>query len=461
MRFAEVDAGGPGARWLSCLLALSLAAIILIVPGPAEGSTLKSSFSGVDYDAVAGETNQVTVARSGPNYVFNESGGVAIVATAPCVNLLANVAFCPVAGIDSIDVSLLDMNDTASYDASIVAPIDTINLTGGPGNDTLLAEGPTGGDLRGNDGNDTITGGDGDEDVRANAGNDTVVTGVGDDLVFDGPGDDIVSTGPGRDRLIDDAIANGTDVLDGGEGLGDSMDSRSRTGSLSMSLNGVADDGEAGEGDNLIGIEQIDSGSGNDTLTAGSDPVVLRANDGDDVITGGPGPDSLDGGSDDDTVDGGGGNDFIDGADGSDQLRGNNGDDEFESGFFDRGADTYGGGAGNDTISLDVDFLGRGVIVDLDGVADDGPVIPVAGIPFDNAGADIENLVSIAQGQGGRALPGDDILTGNGSANQIDGGPGNDQISGLGGPDELIGGPGDDELDGGNGIDGIEGDGGS
>jgi Ca2+-binding RTX toxin-like protein len=102
-------------------------------------------------------------------------------------------------------------------------------------------------------------------------------------------------------------------------------------------------------------------------------------------------------------------------------------------------------------------------MIDLDGVADDGLIVPADDTPPDNAGADIENLFLITEGEEGPDLGigGNDILTGNASANQIEGGPGDDQINGLGGPDELIGGPGDDELDGGNGIDGMEGQGGA
>ncbi|MBK5111025.1 MAG: hypothetical protein JJE10_06605 [Thermoleophilia bacterium] len=107
----------------------------------------------------------MTVERSGVNYVFTESGAVLITATAPCVNVLATVATCPVAGIDNIDVSLLDMNDTASYDASIVAPIEEVGFDGGPGNDTLTGAGPTDGYFVGRDGNDTITGGEGVEGI--------------------------------------------------------------------------------------------------------------------------------------------------------------------------------------------------------------------------------------------------------------------------------------------------------
>ncbi len=440
---------------------LALVAALLLAPGFAFGSTAKITFANVKYDAVAGETNQLTVQRQGSNYVFTESGAVAIAAAAPCVNILASVAACPVAGIQQIDVALGDMNDSASFDASVVGSLDDVELDGGVGNDTLAGAGPTDGYLLGREGNDVITGSDGDDDVRAGEGNDTVNTGTGDDYVDEGSGADTVNTGSGNDRIRGSITADNGDVLDGGAGLGDSIDLRDRTAPLNISFNGVADDGEAGEGDNLIGIERVDSGEGDDTLTGGPAPEQLFSNDGHDVIDGGPGPDELGGGQGNDVVRGGSGNDNLDGGDGADQLDGGEGDDDFYGGFFDSGADSMAGGEGIDSIIVGGDFLGRGVTIDLDGVADDGPTVPVDEVPLDNAGADIENLLPFEEGEGNLVRSGDDILTGNDSPNQIDGGPGDDQIMGLGGPDELIGGPGDDDLDGGNGVDGIEGQGGS
>lgn len=56
-----------------------------------------------------------------------------------------------------------------------------------------------------------------------------------------------------------------------------------------------------------------------------------------------------------------------------------------------------------------------------------------------------------------KGTKGNDILTGDGSENEIDGGDGNDQIFGLGANDALKGGKGDDLLDGGDGNDTLKG----
>ena len=442
---------------------LGIIAACLISPAFAAAATLSSAFNAVTYNAATGETNQLAVTRSGGNYLLTESGAVAIAAAVPCVNVSASVATCPAAGIRDIEVNLDNLNDSGSYDASVGPPVSQVRIDGGLGDDTLTAGGMTESFLLGREGNDIITGNDGDDDIRADVGNDIVNGGLGSDILIDGPGGDTVNGGEGADRFISGPVPDNSDVLNGGPGLGDSIDLRNRTGPLNVVFNGVADDGEPGEGDNLIGLERVSSGEGNDTLTGGPEANQFQSGSGDDVLSGGSGPDYLFGDEGNDTIDGGNGLDTINGSQGSDQLSGGDGDDDFSGEFFDDGADSYAGGTGSDTISGIGDFLGRAVTIDLDGVADDGPTVTLDEVPRDNAGTDIENLTVTSVGEGGEEFEvgADDILTGNGSANQLDGGPGNDRISGLGGPDALLGGPGDDRLDGGQGIDSLDGAGGS
>ncbi|MBK8294541.1 MAG: hypothetical protein IPK93_07110 [Solirubrobacterales bacterium] len=102
--------------------------------------------------------------------------------------------------------------------------------------------------------------------------------------------------------------------------------------------------------------------------------------------------------------------------------------------------------------------------IDLDGIADDGPTEPVAGVPADNAGADIENLSIDGPGEGqdgGSIVAADDYLTGNDAANQI-------RRRCRKRPDQRprrtrrsFRGPGDDKIDGGTGVDTLDGAGGS
>ena len=90
------------------------------------------------------------------------------------------------------------------------------------------------------------------------------------------------------------------------------------------------------------------------------------------------------------------------------------------------GADTLGGLGGTDTVS----YAARttAVMVDIDGVADDGNADDGPAAARDNVQSDVEDLV------GGSAA---DTLAGSAASNTLDGGAGADSLSGLGGVDTV------------------------
>ena len=93
---------------------------------------------------------------------------------------------------------------------------------------------------RGDAGNDTLIGGAGRDDLNGGAGLDTVAGGDGDDSLNGGDGPDTISGGGGNDTV----------------------DFSQRTQPLTISLDGVADDGEAGERDNVLpDVEGVIGGS--------------------------------------------------------------------------------------------------------------------------------------------------------------------------------------------------------
>ncbi len=107
------------------------------------------------------------------------------------------------------------------------------------------------------------------------------------------------------------------------------------------------------------------------------------------------------------------------------------------------GSDTYDGGRGTDTVNYSA--MASGVNVDLGTGTVSGPA--------NHKLIAIENIVGSS---------GDDVITGNGSANVINagdgddvinGGAGNDQVTGVAGDDILIGGAGNDRVNGGDGND--------
>ncbi len=222
---------------------------------------------------------------------------------------------------------------------------------------------------------DNLNGGGGDDVLEGRGGNDAI---HGDD------GDDTMRGGGGEDAIVGDA---GTDLADYADA----------TGALTVTLDGVANDGQVGEKDN------VDS----------------------DVVRGGNAADSLIGGAADETLVGG---------PGADQLHGGEGADELVGG---PGADLLDGQGGTDL--ADYSSAGAPVAVTLDGIANDG----YAG-EGDNAQTE-----GVLGGEFG------DTLSGDGGANRLLGGEGDDQIDGLGGDDFIVGGEGEDALKSGTGADSI------
>lgn len=275
-----------------------------------------------------------------------------------------------------------------------------IRLDGGAGNDTVT--GGTGpGMLIGGDGNDTVNGGSGDETIDGGAGNDTLSGGAGNDTLSGGDGDDTFNEG---------SAANGADVFSGGAGS-DTVSYSERTNSVSVTLDGTANDGEASEGDNVSGdIENATGGAGADTLIGSS---------GANALDGGPGDDALSGGLGNDTLSGGPGNDI------------------FSEDSSPNGSDVFIGGDGEDTVSYALRT--NPVTVTIDDTANDGESGEA-----DNVHSDVEDVV------GGS---GNDTITGSSFGNALSGGPGNDTLNGGGGMDTLRGGLGNDIENGDTGDD--------
>jgi Ca2+-binding RTX toxin-like protein len=279
----------------------------------------------------------------------------------------------------------------------------------------------------------------------------TISAGAGADTITAGRGLDIVDGGPGGDLFID-TIGWAT------------IDYSSRTAPVSVTEDGVADDGEAGEGDNVAGSFSLIGGTGSDTFSTDLNIVTLEGGDGDDslfgagTLRGQKGDDTLagvtplwmttvEGGDGADTINGWGnlygdaGNDTISGTpaifggDGNDTLVGASGT-------------TIQPGLGSDVVSGDPDTWvtyeerSNPVTVKLDGLANDGE---------SGEGDNIAvGIVGVILGLG------NDLAEGSAGPNQIDGRAGNDTIRGFGGGDALTGGSGTDLLEGGVGDDALE-----
>lgn len=227
----------------------------------------------------------------------------------------------------------------------------------------------------------------------------------------------------------------GADRIDGGADI-DRVDySASAAGIVIDLATGSAAGGDA-EGDTLISIEEARGSAFDDRITgtAGGDKLY-----GGGVESQVGSPDTASGA---DRIDGGGGDDLIAGGDGADTLLGGSGNDLIYARANADGSleDVIDGGNGIDELRLGGD--GGQIRGSANGA--------ILNLSIEGSGAvSIEHVVGSAH---------DDVITGNGFANDLSGGLGNDILSGEGGNDSLNGNDGNDTLVGGAGSDILRGD---
>jgi len=215
----------------------------------------------------------------------------------------------------------------------------------GDGNDVLsttgvskviVARGEGGADLlEGGSGADVLEGGPGNDTLNGGAGNDTLRGAIGNDSLFGQLGDDFLQGG------------TGADVLRGNRGI-DTASYSASTLDLVITLDALANDGQAGELDNVRpDIEIVIGGEGNDSITGSLISNTLYGNGGFDTLDGSDGNDALFGGTNADLLLGGAGDDTLGGGKGHDSLVGSDGQDVLTGGL---GNDTLVGQTGNDTL---------------------------------------------------------------------------------------------------------------
>jgi Ca2+-binding RTX toxin-like protein len=301
-------------------------------------------------------------------------------------DLVAAEADCPT-GHDTASGG--DGTDQASF-ANVAATL-TVSLTGGAPNDGFGGADDFQGDI---------------ENIRAGSGGMTLIGNDGANELIGGAGNDVLDGRAGKDQLR------------GGDGI-DLADYSSRTVAVSLSNDGLGNDGDATDGGDGIwaDVENLRGGSGDDTLTGNAAANVLDGGPGADSISGGAGVDAVDystrtapvnvtlgagsrddgeageedtvagdvegafGGSGADTLVGGAGDGFLVGGAGNDSLSDNGGVDSLDGGAGDDKidsddgfADTVSCGAGADDVTSDA----------LDTVAADcAPDVPPVDPPVD------------------------------------------------------------------------------
>jgi Ca2+-binding RTX toxin-like protein len=389
--------------------------------------------------------NDVMDGRGGPD-VYDGGDGVDVVTYGGLTTRLDPRVFSSrTTGVNATidgapnDGGVEDRNRAVLSD-SIDTDVETIiggdagdTIRGGPGAETLL--GGLGNDvIDGEGGGDRIDGGGGNDSLAGGDDGDTVTGGEGDDFMDGERGRDDVRGEAGNDTIAggDDLVANGSGadaLLSGGEG-DDTLDYTDATTALHVALDGVNNDGIAGEGDQAADdFEVVRGGIADDTLIGGAAGQLLQGNDGDDTLVGGGGADIFSGGPGADTAS-----------------------------YADRGTPVYVNLAepGNDGAPDEADHVAEDVEKVLGGSGDD--------VLFGDGRANV--LLGAAGNDRLSGAEGDDLLIGDAGNDNIAGdvgndtllgSDGNDALSGAGGNDDLKGESGNDTLDGGTGRDRLTG----
>jgi Ca2+-binding RTX toxin-like protein len=326
-------------------LVVLAAQALAIAPGAqaATGTVVDRNLDTYTVFAQDGKANAIQISTvgtpTGTNIVVEDAGDI-VIAGNDCTTVTSHRVECVQSGNPQLIISAGDLNDTLTN----ATPIPAV-MQGGTGDDTITAGDAVGGTLNilsGDAGADTLTGGSHTDQLFGGADADQLLGEDGNDTLDGGPGNDTLTGGPGTDTFrSSDTGPDGADVMNGN---GDISTYASRTTPVTVTLDGVANDGAPGEGDNNIGIIQLVGGSGRDVLTGGATRIIINGGPENDVLEGGPDSDILAGEEGDDTLTGAGGADVLRGENGNDVL---NGVDDVE------GNDQLNGGNNTDACTSD------------------------------------------------------------------------------------------------------------
>jgi Ca2+-binding RTX toxin-like protein len=208
---------------------------------------------------------------------------------------------------------VITVNGTSGDDTITTSMAGTINITVNGVTTKFVGTGQTGLVINAGDGNDTVNASAQTRAVTVygGAGNDTITGGTSNDSLYGESGDDVLRGGTGKD------------VLSGGDGI-DTVSYSEKNGAITITFDGIANDGMYQEQDNvnndieiLIGTAYADTlnasgktsgitifaGAGNDTIRGSAYSDTLYGEDGNDTIYANDGVyDYVDGGAGSDTA---------------------------------------------------------------------------------------------------------------------------------------------------------------
>jgi hypothetical protein len=319
-------------KTLLAAAALALPAIATAA-GPAAAATISQEGDAlVVRGTAAGEDLYLDDSYGAPDpaQVLRIDGDAVFTAVpASCAQRDTTMVDCPAPA--RLRVELGGGNDRFGILNQLSVELDELVVDGGDGSDALTGDHVF-------DRSETLIGGAGADHLDGMGGDDVLRGGPGDDVLDGKAGNDQVLGEDGNDELAGDGqAAPGTDLIDGGAGSDILKDYTEHGTDLhppaNVSLNGAADDGRSGEGDNVVGIERyIGYVNGDHVLTDGPEDWQVWSN----VSSGGAS-----------TVRALGGNDRVVGQDAQEIIDGGAGDDYLEGG---KNHDTLIGGPGKDII---------------------------------------------------------------------------------------------------------------
>ncbi|MDD2781553.1 MAG: hypothetical protein PHR02_08435, partial [Sulfuricurvum sp.] len=353
--------------------------------------------------------------------------------------------FTPAANANGTAYASFGFKVSDGTDYSTTANTVTINVTAV--RDDLV--------LTGTSGNDTLNG------DQIDVGSYDTIYGLG--------GDDIINGGAGNDTVDG---GDGNDVLNGGDDI-DTVSYESATSGVNVKLWSTAAQATGGSGtDTIVNFENLTGSSYDDILSGDGIANILNGGAGNDTLNGNAGADTMIGSWGNDTY-------YVD----------NTGDIVSETTVVGGAVDT----GGNDLVISTVSYtlsnyvealrLNSSSAINGTGSSQNNVIYAGSGdnvmdgqggydtVSYESAtsGVNVKLWSTAAQATGGSGtdtivnfenLTGssyDDILSGDGKANILNGGVGNDNLIGNDGWDTLNGSSGNDILYGGNGNDTLTG----
>ena len=325
-------------------LFLAACAALALVPATASAATISVDADGaLHYRGEGTEGNSLLLsAREGENrqlewYSFSDYGADRIVNQAGDLCRFpegeSGIVLCKRDLTRKIVIDGSDAKDSLSIfsDESVPGSVP-VEIRGNGGDDHLK-------DAYDSNASRKLDGGAGNDKLEAYLGNDLLLGGDGNDELDGGEGNDELRAGNGDDVLAGDKYKSpGADVIDGGAGTDQVEEWNDPAANThpqpNVSLDGQANDGRPGEGDNVIDVEKFtshvsivfsggDAGETVDVSTPSDEvPSSLTGGGGNDVLTSYDFDDKVDGGTGDDRLFGGFGNDTIVGGPGKDTIYG-------------------------------------------------------------------------------------------------------------------------------------------